>query len=229
MLSESCVPALRLAGSSLTVEGWTISPNFRSLITRHARAGMMVEALPGVAVVASNATTEPIHHVYEPALGVLAQGTKRTVLNDKIFEYRAGQYLVVAVDLPITGHVVQASASEPFLAMGLVLKPANIATLLLETATSDRAVVEPLGLGISNASPELLDPVVRLLRLLDRPEDIAVLAPMIEREILWRLLAGRKGAVVRQIGLWRTAGYRKSAMLSAGSAATMPRRSRPKN
>ena len=173
----------------------------RSLIPRHARVDMMVEALPGVAVVASDATTEPIHHVYEPALGVVAQGTKRTVLNDKIFEYRAGQYLVVSVDLPITGHVVQASASEPFLAMGLVLKPANIATLLLETATSDRAVVEPLGLGVSNASPELLDPVVRLLRLLDHPEDIAVLAPMIEREILWRLLAGEQGPLVRQIGL----------------------------
>ena len=173
----------------------------RTLIKRHACADMMVEALPGVAVMASDTTTEPIYHVYEPTLAVIAQGTKRTVLNDKVFEYRAGQYLVVSVDLPITGHVVEASEREPFLAMGLVLKPANIATLLLETAASDRTVAEPLGLAISHASPELLDPVVRLLRLLDRPEDILVLAPMIEREILWRLLAGEQGAMVRQIGL----------------------------
>jgi len=173
----------------------------RTLIKRHARADMMVQALPGVAVMASDTITEPIYHVYEPTLAVIAQGTKRTVLNDKVFEYRAGQYLVVSVDLPITGHVVEASKREPFLAMGLVLKPANIATLLLETATSDRTVAEPLGLAISHASPELLDPVVRLLRLLDRPEDILVLAPMIEREILWRLLAGEQGAMVRQIGL----------------------------
>jgi AraC-like DNA-binding protein len=173
----------------------------RTLIKRHARPDMMVEALPGVAIMASDTTTEPIHHVYEPTLAVIAQGTKRTVLNDKVFEYRAGQYLVVSVDLPITGHVVEASKREPFLAMGLVLKPANIATLLLETTVSDRSVAEPLGLAISRASPELLDPIVRLLRLLDHPEDIFVLAPMLEREILWRLLAGEQGAMVRQIGL----------------------------
>jgi AraC-like DNA-binding protein len=173
----------------------------RSLIKRHARPDMMVEALPGVAIMASDTTTEPIHHVYEPTLAVIAQGTKRTVLNDKVFEYRAGQYLVVSVDLPITGHVVEASEREPFLAMGLVLKPANIATLLLETAPGDRTVGEPLGLAISSALPELLDPIVRLLRLLDHPEDIFVLAPMLEREILWRLLAGEQGAMVRQIGL----------------------------
>jgi AraC-like DNA-binding protein len=173
----------------------------RSLIKRHARPDMMVEALPGVAIMASDTTTEPIHHVYEPTLAVIAQGTKRTVLNDKVFEYRAGQYLVVSVDLPITGHVVEASEREPFLAMGLVLKPANIATLLLETAPGDRTVGEPLGLAISSALPELLDPIVRLLRLLDHPKDIFVLAPMLEREILWRLLAGEQGAMVRQIGL----------------------------
>jgi AraC-like DNA-binding protein len=173
----------------------------RSLIKRHARPDMMVEALPGVAIMASVTTTEPIHHVYEPTLAVIAQGTKRTVLNDKVFEYRAGQYLVVSVDLPITGHVVEASEREPFLAMGLVLKPANIATLLLETAPGDRTVGEPLGLAISSALPELLDPIVRLLRLLDHPKDIFVLAPMLEREILWRLLAGEQGAMVRQIGL----------------------------
>ncbi|MFK4443404.1 AraC-like DNA-binding protein [Caballeronia udeis] len=173
----------------------------RTLIKRHARADMMVEALPGVAVMASSTTTEPIHHVYEPMLAVIAQGTKRTVLNDKVFEYRAGQYLVVSVDLPITGHVIEASEREPFLAMGMVLKPATIATLLLETTGGDRTIAESLGFAISQASPELLDPVVRLLRLLEHPEDTCVLAPMLEREILWRLLAGEQGGMVRQIGL----------------------------
>jgi AraC-like DNA-binding protein len=83
----------------------------------------------------------------------------------------------------------------------MILNPATIATLLLETAAGDRATVEPLGIGMSEATPELLDPVVRLLRLLDHPKDVAVLGPMIEREILWRLLAGGQGAMVRQIGL----------------------------
>jgi AraC-like DNA-binding protein len=173
----------------------------RTLIRRHARPDMSVSALPNVALAMSEATTEPVHHVYQPVLALVAQGTKRTILNDTLFDYRAGQYLVVSVDLPITGHVIEASADQPFLAMGLMLNPAAIASLLLETAGSARAAAHPLGLGISNATSDLLDPAVRLLRLLDRPEDIAVLKPMIEREILWRLLAGEQGPMVRQIGL----------------------------
>jgi AraC-like DNA-binding protein len=126
---------------------------------------------------------------------------KRTVLNDKVFEYGAGQYLVVSVDLPIVGHVVRASSEEPYLAFAMTLKPAAIATLLLETAASDQGAVEARGFAISDTTIDLLDPMVRLLRLLDRPQDIAVLGPMIEREILWRLLTGEQGGTARQIGL----------------------------
>lgn len=173
----------------------------RTLIARHARPGLTATTLAGVTLMASDTPTEPVHHVYVPAFAVIAQGAKRTVLGDKLFEYGAGQYLVVSIDLPICGHVVRASAKEPFLAVGLTLKPAAIAILLLETAASDHAAVQPSGLGISDVTTELLDPVVRLLRLLDHPEDIAVLGPMVEREILWRLLHGEQGAMVRQIGL----------------------------
>lgn len=73
--------------------------------------------------------------------------------------------------------------------------------MLLETATSDSGAAEPSGLAVSEASTELLDPIARLLRLLDRPDDVAVLGPMLEREILWRLLTGEQGGTVRQIGL----------------------------
>jgi AraC-like DNA-binding protein len=123
------------------------------------------------------------------------------MLGDKVFEYSAGQYLVVSVDLPIASHVVRASADEPYLAVGMTLRPATIATLLLEVAAGDHTPVEPSGMAVSDATTELLEPVVRLLRLLDRPEDIPVLRPMVEREILWRLLAGEQRAMVRQIGL----------------------------
>ncbi len=81
------------------------------------------------------------------------------------------------------------------------MKPATIATLLLEMGASDRPAFEPAGFGVSDAPTELLESVVRVLRLLDRPRDAAVLGPMLEREILWRLLNGEQGAMVRQIGL----------------------------
>ena len=139
--------------------------------------------------------------VYEPAFGLVVQGAKRTVLADKVFRYGAGQYLVVSVELPVIGHVIEASVDQPYLAVSFALKPHAIAALLLETATSDREPPEPSGMAVSTASPDLLDPIVRLLRILDRPADLAVLAPMLEREILWRLLNGEQGAIVRQIGL----------------------------
>ena len=173
----------------------------RTLIARHAGPGQTEMAVEGVRLTASDVPARPSHHVYEPIFGVVAQGAKRTMLGDKVFEYSAGQYLVVSVDLPIASHVVRASADEPYLAVGMTLRPANIATLLLEVAASDHTAVEPSGMAVSDATTELLEPVVRLLRLLDRPEDIPVLRPMVEREILWRLLAGEQRAMVRQIGL----------------------------
>jgi len=173
----------------------------RTLVARHAPADMLVHELPGVRLVRITETTEPMHHVYEPAVAVIAQGGKRTMLNGKVFDYDAGKYMVVSVDLPICGHVSQASAERPYLGFAMTLRPAAIATLLIENASAERAPHDAMGLGISDATPELLDAIVRMLRLLDQPRDIPVLAPMIEREILWRLLAGEQGATVRQIGL----------------------------
>jgi AraC-like DNA-binding protein len=173
----------------------------RILIARHAGKADMTTALPGLMLASVASPTQPVHHLYEPVFAVVAQGAKRAVLGDRIFDYRTGQYLLVSVDLPITGHVAEASAEAPFLAVGLMLKPAAIASLLLEAATGAMPAGEVAGLAVSDLSGELLDPLVRLLRLLDRPRDAAVLAPMAEREILWRLLCGEQGAMLRQIGL----------------------------
>jgi AraC-like DNA-binding protein len=172
----------------------------RTLIARHAGEGLTRTALPGVSVTASTTTTEPIGSMAEPALAVVAQGAKNTVLNDRVFAYGAGQYLVVSLELPVTGTITQASAEEPFLAFVLRLDPAAVAALLLETgagATPGQA----RGIAVSDAGPDLLDAVVRLLGLLEQPGDVRALAPVYQREILWRLVSGEQGATVRQIGL----------------------------
>ena len=153
----------------------------RLLITRHAGSAQAAMTAAGIRAVASDSPTDLTHHVLEPMLAVVAQGAKRAVLGDKVFEYGAGQYLVVSVDLPIAGHVFKASRELPYLAAGLTLKPATIATLLLEMPASDRPSIEPAGFCVSGAPRELLEAVVRMLRLLDRPRDAAVLAPMLER------------------------------------------------
>src|SRR4051794_17765866 len=115
----------------------------QELIARHAGDGVTPTALPGVSVMAGPARTEPIGALAEPALAVVAQGSKRTVLGDVVYEYGAGEYLVVSVDLPVTSHVTRATAAEPFLAVGLVLRPAPIAALLLEAAAVDAPPPRP--------------------------------------------------------------------------------------
>jgi AraC-like DNA-binding protein len=133
-------------------------------------------------------------------VALVAQGAKCAVLGDRTYDYRAGQYLVVSVDLPVTGNYTQASAAEPFLGVGLMLEPAAVAELLLETEGRDRSAAHP-GIAVSDASAELLDATVRMMRLLDHPAEVPVLAPLIKKEILWRLLTGPQGAMVSQIGL----------------------------
>jgi AraC-like DNA-binding protein len=178
----------------------------REPITRHAGEGLTRTAVPGVSVVCSPTITEPLCGIAEPTLAVVAQGVKDTTLNGRTFTYGAGQFLVVSVDLPVTGHIRVGSADEPFLAFVLELRPERIAALLLETAPAAATQPElvdavPAGLAVSDASPALLDAIGRMLALLDSPADAAALAAGIEREVLWRLVTGPQGATVRQIGL----------------------------
>lgn len=173
----------------------------RTLIARHAPGGKAGTLITGLTMKAISKPTEPIHSIDEPVFAVIAQGAKRTVLADRVFEYRAGHFLVASVELPVTSRVISASEKTPFLGCGLALKPELIASILLETSSSDPGALERLGIYVSEAPAELLDAVVRLVRLLERPADIPVLRPLIEREIVWRLLCGEQGETVRQIGL----------------------------
>lgn len=137
-------------------------------------------------------------------LAVIVQGSKRLAVGDSVYEYGAGQYLVASVDLPVTGHFVDATPGHPGLGFGMTLEPAAIAELLLQAEPGDlprSPTGTQSGVAVSDAPEELLDAIVRLLRLLDRPWDRGTLAPLVKREILWRLMTGEQGAVVRQLGL----------------------------
>ena len=173
----------------------------RSLVLRHAIPGQSTSAIPGVSIMSAFTRTAPIRSMYEPVFALIAQGRKRTVLADNVFEYGDGQFLVASVGLPITAHIIEASRAKPFIGVGFTLSAPTIASLLLDAPPAPRAPVEAVGIAVSDSSPELLEAIARLLRLLDKPQDIPVLRSMIEREILWRLLTGDQGAMIRQIGL----------------------------
>jgi AraC-like DNA-binding protein len=171
----------------------------QALIRRHAIANG--DRKQGMFAVMAEAPTEMQHHVVEPVFVVVAQGAKRAMLGDEVFEYRGGQFLVVGVALPMAGGVIEASPELPYLAAGMTLQATTISSLLLEMNPADRPATEQAGFAVSDACEALLDTVVRMLRLKDSPRDAAVLGPLIERELVWRLLHGPQGAMVRQIGL----------------------------
>jgi AraC-like DNA-binding protein len=176
------------------------------LIERHAGDGLTQTALPGISLLRATATTEPLGEMAEPAVAVIAQGVKETALNGQVFRHGPGQFAIIPVDLPVTGHITQASPSAPLLAFVLSLRQETIVALLAEMSQKARAAPRPpaavpAGIAVSDASPALLDAVTRLLALMDEPEAADVLAPGVEREILWRLLTGPQAATVRQAGL----------------------------
>ena len=170
-----------------------------ALIARHCRNGRVEPAIPGMILHRSETVTQTNPGIYEPRLCVVAQGRKRVILGERLYEYDAAKYLVVSVDLPVVAAVVDASRETPYLAFSMRLDPAALAALALDMPENDRAQWPASGLAVSPLTDELLDPCVRLLRLLDRPRDIAMLAPLVEREILYRLMLGEQGAMLRQI------------------------------
>jgi AraC-like DNA-binding protein len=175
----------------------------RELLERHARPGLDT-AIDGVRVCASGYGAAPESSMSGTVLAVIAQGGKRLALGDRFYDYRAGQYLITSVDVPVTGHVIEAEPGRPALGFGLTLEPAAVAELLLQAGPGDlprSAGSARPGIAVSDTPAELLDAITRLLRLLDRPRDRKVMVPLVKREILWLLMTGEQGEMVRQLGL----------------------------
>jgi hypothetical protein len=135
----------------------------KELISRHAEEGLTPTALPGVSPLRATATTEPLGEVAEPAVAVITQGVKETALNGSVFRHGAGQFAIVPVELPVTGHITQASRGAPLLAWVLMLRQEQIAALLAELSRAATAPPRvPAEIAVSDASPALLDAIPRL-------------------------------------------------------------------
>jgi AraC-like DNA-binding protein len=175
-----------------------------SLISRNIGVdGIHATAIPRLFLVRASELTEPMPTVYDPALCIVVQGRKQVMLADEVYVYGPEQFLVVSVDLPVIGQVIEATPKEPYLCLKLNLDPGQLSALMMELGQGARRNqgTEQLriGLSISPLAPPLLDAVVRLARLLETPNDIPILAPLVEREILYRLLSSEYGDRLRQI------------------------------
>lgn len=168
---------------------------------QHAvRTDGSLEALPGLSLHRSSAPGEPLHSVYDPVFCVIAQGSKEVFLGNERYLYDAAHYLIVTANLPIVAHVLEASPQRPYLSLRLKLDPMLVSSVMIEAShtvlpqrTSVRAVnVSPLDI-------DLLDAVVRLVRLADNPAEARFMAPLITREIVYRLLNGAQCDRLRYI------------------------------
>ena len=167
-----------------------------TLLSRHGRGDVTSTAVPSLVLTQYRAVTGPVAAIYHPLLCVVAQGGKRVFLNEQAFDYAPGTYLITSVDLPLTGQVTAA----PCLGLTLALDPALLAALLLEMPAAPAGRLPPAkAIAVNRLEEGLLDPILRLLRLLDQPQDIPVLAPLIVREIHYRLLLGPQGEMLRQL------------------------------
>ncbi len=172
----------------------------RDAITRLWQAHGRETPLEGLYLTAVSAPTGPIHAVYRPSLCVVVQGAKISMLGDRAFCYDAGKCLIASMEVPIRAEIAEATPERPYLAFSLALEPATITDLLCEMGAAADIPPGP-ALAVHRLGAELQEPLLRLLQLCERPRDVAILAPLIRREITWRLLQGPMGPALRQIGL----------------------------
>jgi AraC-like DNA-binding protein len=168
-----------------------------SLIARHAPVdGEFRTAIPHLFFSRRSSPTQPLHTAQWPCFALVAQGAKSLTLGEEVFRYGVGDYLLMALDLPVASRVTQASQRVPNLGLGMAIDPARLAELLrrVRMPRPPAAAEGMRGVAVNAASLELLDATLRLMRLLDRPADITALSPLIEEEILYWLLTGPDGA-----------------------------------
>jgi AraC-like DNA-binding protein len=187
-----------MAQQAVRIQNETIQSKRDELIDRMGRAVSsdgVREVMPGIVLARSSKLTEHVHSVFTPAFCVIAQGSKEVLLGDEVFRYDSGHYLISTVDLPIVSHVVEASPERPYFSFRLNLEPTVVASVMMEAEIKIRkGDASVKAMDVSPVDTTMLDAVVRLVRLIDTPEEIQVLAPLIIREIVYRLLRGEQGA-----------------------------------
>lgn len=173
------------------------------LIERHTgKDGIFRTDIPSIHLIRSSQATLPVHTVYEPGVVIVARGAKVVMLGGESYTYGPSAHFVVSVDLPVTSRLLHASEESPYLCLRLGLDPAQVLEVIKE-AKLDRedARESKRGAYVDRTSPALLDAAVRLVRLLDSPREVAYLAPLILREIYFRLLSEEQGGAFKQIAL----------------------------
>ncbi|ALR18596.1 AraC family transcriptional regulator [Vibrio natriegens] len=156
--------------------------------------------IPGLRLSRWTTPTPPTSYTHNPSICLIAQGKKRVFLGDDSFTYDANHFLISSVDLPITANIMKASEDEPYLGLIMELDLQEISQLIVDSEFSFKTNKEAQkGIAVGELSGSLQDAFIRLMTLLDEPDNIKILAPVIKREIFYRLLMTEQGARLNQI------------------------------
>jgi len=179
------------------------TPELRALVQRHA-SPLCRELLPHLTLWSSYENTPSTAVVYEPMLYFTLQGCKRMSVGERQLEHRPGTLLLASIDVPVACAIVECSPQQPYLGLAIKLDPAAVAALLLDLPAVPQSLLEAAQeeelepMTLSDTTRAMEDALLRLVRLVDAPEDVPLLAPMIERELLYRVLQSERGRVLRQ-------------------------------
>lgn len=155
--------------------------------------------IPRVAMVQGEIPEHLLAAVYDPMVNLILTGSKTMTVGDRTFHYDPATYFVMSVGLPAVGTIHPAPSGEPYLAVSLTLDPAIVGALIRDLPVDVCRTLFGSGFSVAPVTSELLDAWIRMLRLIERPDEIAVLAPAYEREILFRVLQGPLGWMLRDI------------------------------
>ncbi len=157
-------------------------------------------AIPQLTLHRRSGKTDPMPCIYGLGLAVVAQGGKQVTVGEQVLDYGMGQSLLITADLPVVAHVTRADLAQPFMCMFLAL---DARALMQQAVEMDLPPVPreeaPRAISLNALDGSLLDAVIRLVRLLDEPALVATLGPIIQQEIMVRLLCGPHGPYLRQL------------------------------
>jgi AraC-like DNA-binding protein len=177
--------------------------NRAELVERLAKAipkDGVEESMPGIKLARASEPTDRVNGVTKPSLCMIAQGAKEVTLGDSVYRYDSQHYMIATVDIPVTGRVVEASRSLPYLSIRLDLDPTMVGSIMVESGmSSPNNHSDARAMYVSPLDSDLLDAIVRLMRLFGTPYEARVLMPMVRREIIFRLLMGSQGDRLRHL------------------------------
>ncbi len=164
--------------------------------------GIQNTGIPSLRLARMSEVTDTMHFVYEPCLVFIIQGSKTVILGNEVFHCDPLSYLLASVHLPIAGRIIHATRTEPYLCAKLSFRPEQIIDIMKEADGVPIAKeAAERGLIMNTMKAELVEALLRLVRLLSVPRDISVLSPLIIREILYRVLQDGQGDIVRRYAL----------------------------